>query len=386
MECSSTHPSRFVIVHFTDLHYGESESNDLKSKGVMQRVLDAERPIDLVVFGGDQVSGWLVNSRWLTLSKWLESISIVNGMKIHFATIFGNHDDQPYAGDPPGMLPWVTGMLMLACLALAGSMHFSNLRKSSPFIACLGMALLSIYSMVYPSTKMRQSIFHYEKSFYARYSRTQMGDASLHGQSNYFLPVVCPPAGRTSATISNSTTMLLFFLDSGGGMISERITQGQVEWISAVASRFPASISLVFMHIPTLDYGQIMRQPSEKRLHRCWGDQHTEQTSYTIPPRAFMQSLYSAGVRGVFVGHDHNNSWCCAPKHESKKIHQQMPALCYGRHTGYGGYDGGWERGGRVIEVNFSTLNGFSIATWIRMESGLKSELGVLFENDYGYG
>lgn len=103
LECSSQKKtsSRFVIVHFTDLHFGESESKDLKSKGVMQRVLheEGQGAIDLVVFGGDQVSGWSVNSRWLALSKWLESISTVYGMKIHFATIFGNHDDQPSIGD-----------------------------------------------------------------------------------------------------------------------------------------------------------------------------------------------------------------------------------------------------------------------------------------------
>ncbi len=103
MECSSQKTSsRFVIVHFTDLHFGESESEDLKSKGVMQKVLRAEKEgqgaIDLVVFGGDQVSGWSVNSRWLALTKWLESISTVYEMKIHFATIFGNHDDQPNTG------------------------------------------------------------------------------------------------------------------------------------------------------------------------------------------------------------------------------------------------------------------------------------------------
>ena len=34
-------------------------------------------------------------------------------------------------------------------------------------------------------------------------------------------------------------------------------------------------------------------------------------------------------VLGVFVGHDHGNDWCCP--------HSGM-MVCYGRHTGYGGY------------------------------------------------
>ena len=34
-------------------------------------------------------------------------------------------------------------------------------------------------------------------------------------------------------------------------------------------------------------------------------------------------------TKAVFVGHDHGNDWCC-PFSEM--------LVCYGRHTGYGGY------------------------------------------------
>lgn len=42
--------------------------------------------------------------------------------------------------------------------------------------------------------------------------------------------------------------------------------------------------------------------------------------------------------------------------------------MCYGRHTGYGGY-GEWARGGRQILLDQQSL-GDDIRTWIRMEDG----------------
>jgi hypothetical protein len=47
--------------------------------------------------------------------------------------------------------------------------------------------------------------------------------------------------------------------------------------------------------------------------------------------------------------------------------------MCYGRHTGYGGY-GDWMRGGRgalVISLDFSS-EPITIWTWLRMEDGSK--------------
>ena len=43
-------------------------------------------------------------------------------------------------------------------------------------------------------------------------------------------------------------------------------------------------------------------------------------------------------------------------------------SMCYGRHTGYGGY-GEWARGGRQILLDERSL-GDDIRTWIRMEDG----------------
>ena len=42
--------------------------------------------------------------------------------------------------------------------------------------------------------------------------------------------------------------------------------------------------------------------------------------------------------------------------------------LCFGRHSGYGGY-GTWTRGSRQIVLSEATL-GKSLETWIRLEDG----------------
>ena len=42
--------------------------------------------------------------------------------------------------------------------------------------------------------------------------------------------------------------------------------------------------------------------------------------------------------------------------------------LCFGRHSGYGGY-GTWTRGSRQILLSEETL-GNSLETWIRLEDG----------------
>lgn len=43
--------------------------------------------------------------------------------------------------------------------------------------------------------------------------------------------------------------------------------------------------------------------------------------------------------------------------------------LCFGQHTGYGGY-GNWERGARQIFVTKDLLSTGEVDTWIRLESG----------------
>lgn len=55
--------------------------------------------------------------------------------------------------------------------------------------------------------------------------------------------------------------------------------------------------------------------------------------------------------------------------------------LCFGRHTGYGGY-GTWMRGGRQILLDLATL-GQVTETWVRLEDGSVSGQ-VTLNSTYG--
>jgi hypothetical protein len=55
--------------------------------------------------------------------------------------------------------------------------------------------------------------------------------------------------------------------------------------------------------------------------------------------------------------------------------------MCYGRHTGYGGY-GDWARGGRQILLDRQLLGG-DVRTWVRLEDGSVSG-NVHLNSTYG--
>jgi hypothetical protein len=55
--------------------------------------------------------------------------------------------------------------------------------------------------------------------------------------------------------------------------------------------------------------------------------------------------------------------------------------VCYGRHSGYGGY-GDLARGGRHIVLNKDTLNK-EVVTWVRLEDGWITE-NVTLNATYG--
>lgn len=85
----------------------------------------------------------------------------------------------------------------------------------------------------------------------------------------------------------------------------------------------------------------------------------------------FMQALLDTeNLLGVFSGHDHGNDWCFPWNGTltGMTLAGNGLDLCFGRHTGYGGY-GSWTRGSRQVQVSLDTL-GSAIETWTRLEDG----------------
>ena len=349
----------FKIIQFADLHYGESIESDSASTKVMFDVIDAEQDTNLVVFTGDQVSGYVVNDIKGIFASWIDSLIPTAHHNLPFATVFGNHDDQPYDFGPVEWVKWVS-------YVLAGTSAMLLVMSLSPIcikrfiwipLMCL-IALLWIFYQVYPSSRVRRSLLRNEKINFPLLSRTDEGPWSMSGVSNYYLPVF----------YRDRQTMLLFFLDSGGGRLPEKITDDQINWAKTVSSTFQGCHSVAFMHIPPSEYDSVDK-------FECNGMNEEEKPAVlhgdAVSP---IEDLASVGVKAVFAGHNHGNSWCCVPYQVEI---QSMPSLCYGKHSGYGGY-GNWTRGARVIKFYFNESQ-FSISTWLRMENGSVESRDFLF-------
>ena len=79
-------------------------------------------------------------------------------------------------------------------------------------------------------------------------------------------------------------------------------------------------------------------------------------------------------IEAVFVGHDHCNDWCC-------QFGSRAVDLCFGRHSGWGGYDckdppgslRDYEKGSRVI-----TFKEGRLTTHVRLVNGTSIHQGTL--------
>ncbi|KAL6074992.1 Phosphatase dcr2 [Balamuthia mandrillaris] len=209
----------------------------------------------------------------------------------------------------------------------------------------------------------REDLLKFDTSFTNSYS--QFGPRDIHGLSNYYLAIY-PPSSDELPPVPLS---LLYFLDSGGGTIPEIVYPDQVEWYIKTSAMLQSSYgkalpSLAFFHIPTEQYVNAFNPQV------CFGVQQDD-----IAPQQSSNGLLDAfqkmgDVKASFVGHNHGNDWCCPTKQSIK--------ICYGRHTGYGGY-GAWARGSRIIQVQIEKSSGaWKVQSWVRMEDGTVVDGGTI--------
>jgi 3',5'-cyclic AMP phosphodiesterase CpdA len=80
--------STFTVAQFTDLHWQNGDEADLRTRRLMEAVLDRERP-DLVIFTGDVIdSGGCRDPR----ASFRQAVAPVEERAIPWAAVFGNHD------------------------------------------------------------------------------------------------------------------------------------------------------------------------------------------------------------------------------------------------------------------------------------------------------
>lgn len=327
----------FRMLMFADMHYGEGEAvgwgreQDVNTTRVQNIVLQAESP-DFVVMLGDMITGNNVASN--ASAYWNEFTAPVRtNFSMPWATVLGNHDD--YALQPLEANSRPKG-------------HSDSGMPDSMQQAGRGLTAVD-----------RRTLLGYDLEF--ANSLTQQGPASISLVSNYFLPVL--PAGGVPGMVP---AMLLYFLDTGGGRSPEIVYPDQVAWLQQTRQSHLAKwggnvTALLFMHIPCAQYSEALG--SKDGFFGMAQDGITP----TVNDTGLFDVLRDSGITATFVGHDHGNDFC-------GKV--QGVWLCYGRHSGYGGY-GSWRRGARVLQY-CADVSKRSLETWVRLEDEAQIDRGVL--------
>ncbi|KAF2107541.1 Metallo-dependent phosphatase-like protein [Lophiotrema nucula] len=355
---------KFKISVFNDLHFGEAEDTlwgpeqDRKTVEVINKMLDQESS-DLVVLNGDLVTG--------------ENVSSDNGT---------HYIDQ------------IVGPLT---------------QRGRPWASTYG-------NHDHSRTSSTAAILKREKDLGDKLALTSsmlQGNESKIGTSNYYLPVYSSTGGGNPTLV-----MLLWFFDSRGGRefgktqpdgkdvpMDEWVDQDVVNWYNAEQAAFREQFnrvipSMAFVHIPThaswAFQQKVLVDPNtepgindEAIGHQGFDcDANGQNCHYGGHDIPLMKSLVATeGLIAVFSGHDHGVDWC-AKWSATDGLPDTTPStgngifLCFGRHTGYGGY-GKWTRGARQIVIYEKDLGKKEAETWVRLETGEISG-HVMLNETYG--
>jgi hypothetical protein len=321
----------FQISVFSDLHFAEDDEEDNKTTGVMRSVLSSEEA-QLVVLNGDLISGEATQSSNSSLYVDRVVAPLVD-LDLPWASTYGNHDSEVNL-DP-------------------------------------------------------EEMFRRETQFRNSLTQRKILDSAA-GITNYYLPIFPHEASNDSIPV-----FILWFFDSQGGHypLTEnddgKATKRQnwvddtvIEWFvrtnANLTSTYGQTIpSLAFVHIPVHAMRAFQKTgvspTSEPGINgeRVQHQGYDPDSGYHYQDFPFINALLNTtGLAATFSGHDHDNDWCF--KWDSKlpdlNVTGNGMSMCYGRHTGYGGY-GELARGGRQVLLDERSL-GDDIRTWIRMEDG----------------
>ncbi|KAH7316692.1 Metallo-dependent phosphatase-like protein [Stachybotrys elegans] len=339
----------FQIAIFSDLHFGENAwdswgpQQDINTVKVIEKVLDSDRP-DLVVFNGDLITG--ENAFEHNATDVLDQmLAPVVSRTLPFASTYGNHDSQ-YV---------LSGEAILA----HESRHAGSMTQS--MISGRDAGVSNYYHLVYPSDCVD--------------------------------PAKCKPE------------LILWFFDSRGGFYpNEKNPDGSdvgrpnwvdvsvVNWFQQTNAKLMTTHgsiipSLAFVHIPAKASRALQilgihpnYQPGinddtvsgHQAAGWCPDGQTDAGCSYGGQDTAFMKAITTtAGLMALFSGHHHGATWCykwsgTAP---GMVVAGNGINLCFGQHSGYGGY-GTWVRGAREVVVTREMLKNLEIDTYIRLETG----------------
>ncbi|KAJ5297913.1 hypothetical protein N7508_008162, partial [Penicillium antarcticum] len=341
-----TERGTFQISVFSDLHFAEDEGKDNKTRKVIETILSSEEA-QLVVLNGDLISGEALKNA-NSSSKYVDRIfAPVVDKDLPWATTYGNHDSELNL-DP-------------------------------------------------------EDIFRREQTYQNSLTQQQVS-GSTAGVTNYYLPIFAHDASTDATPV-----FILWFFDSQGGHyhIDENyngtsvprqnwVDDSVLQWFKNAKANLKYTYgdpipSIAFVHIPVFPmraFQQTGVSPSkepgingERVQQQGYGNDNIK---YDSQDHSFIQALLNTtGLVATFSGHDHDNDWCFKWNGtlSGLDISGNGINMCYGRHTGYGGY-GDWARGGRQILLDQQQL-GDDVRSWVRLEDGSVSG-NVHLNNTYG--
>lgn len=287
---------KFRIMQIADTQEIPAVSSDTIK--LISAALDREKP-DLVVFTGDQIKGYSSffmgdKGKANVESTIKKLIAPLEERNIPFTMTFGNHDGEA---------------------ALKNSEQFEIYKQSPVFV--------------------------------------------------YAEPAADDDKGTFCLNIDSKFLVYLFDTHSraqGGGYSG--LNEKQLDWYRKTRDSFDSPLpSVAFQHIPTPEYFDVIKPVKRftKGAVRAYGNHKNE--FYTLDPqncglRDFMGEspaapyensgeidafLEKGEVLGLFVGHDHNNSFVADYKGIS---------LCYTQGAGFNVYGPGYDRGVRIIDLD----------------------------------
>ena len=244
--------NEFTILQLTDLHYGNSSINNLKTQALTDRLLKLVKP-DLVVVTGDAISGYEWKGQGpFYRSLWKTFTDPFVKHKTFYAYVFGNHDTE----------------------ADYTNQDIARLEKTHPY-----------------------SLFNGDSN---------IDRASL---SNYRLEVLSSFESRQTRP---SALLWMFDTKNKGCVDVENsygcITSNQLRWYDkaskSINKKYDQKIDgLAFFHIPTPEFINI------SNFDTVYGKKRELVSCPKVNTGVIAAFQKNKNIKAVFVGHDHDNDF-----------------------------------------------------------------------------
>lgn len=304
MELFYNKHGKFKIMQFTDLHLGKypTQAKDQQTYENMKKTIQKYNP-DLLIFTGDTIYSMDSHGAPNPKESFMNFITFINQFDIPSAVTFGNHDTEQ-------------------------KVDREELRTI------------------------------YQK--YAKHQAKKKHISLIENRENYILELMCTENSRVE--------QIFYIIDSGDYSNTDDsyyawVLSEQIEWFKKTAEIYKRNDqvkrNLIFQHIPIPEYWLASQNilagnfNESMAMNLEWTEKGSEEKIESLPFKNgvfspeinsgfFLQMLLNQEVWGMFVGHDHDNSFDGI----YKGIH-----LVYGQSSGYNSY-GSESKGARMIELD----------------------------------